>query len=143
MRNKPIWLSLFAAMICAVFFAAAPAKAADDDAMKIGKKAEISLSEEARLGEVGMGELVLPAGRYRVQHQTEGADHFVRFEASSRNNPYFRTKGAVAGRPGEVKCRLEPLVEKVEQTAIYRLKEGENQRITEIRIAGENVAHLF
>jgi len=143
MRNKPIWLSLFAAMICAVFFAAAPAKAADDDAMKIGKKAEISLSEEARLGEVGMGELVLPAGRYRVQHQTEGADHFVYFEALSRNNLYYRTTGAVAGRPGEVRCRLEPLLQKVEHTAIHTIKEGGNLRITRIEIAGENVAHLF
>lgn len=143
MKNKPIWLSVCAAMIWAVFVAPAPVKAADDYAMKVGKKAEISLSEEARLGEVGVGELVLPAGRYRVQHQIEGTDHFVLFEALSRNNLYYRTTGAVAGRPGEVKCRLEPLLKRVEQTAIRTIKEGGNLRITRIEIAGENVAHLF
>ena len=49
----------------------------------------------------------------------------------------------VKGHPGEVRCRLEHLKAKVKQTAVYTLIEGGVQRLSKVKIAGENVAHLF
>lgn len=43
----------------------------------------------------------------------------------------------------EIKCKIEPLNQKVQQTAVTISTEGGVRRVTRIEVAGENVAHVF
>jgi cold shock CspA family protein len=78
----------------------------------------------------------LKPGRYKIQHRTDGPDHFVHFTEVTKT-------GSTVAHPGEVKCRLETLDDKVPYTAVYTRQEGTSARVTKVLIGGENVAHLF
>ena len=43
----------------------------------------------------------------------------------------------------EIKCTVEPLSQKVKQTAVYIDNASGTRRVTRIEVAGENVAHVF
>ena len=117
--------------------ASAPEEA--EQALKVGKKDDVSFR-----GETLVGEMRLKAGRYKLQHRVDGSDHYVHFTELTKG---YGTSGTGAGaptaHPGEVKCRIEPLDKKVSKTAIHTRKEGETERVTKLLIAGENVAHVF
>lgn len=131
--------SFIATIVCTLAFSTASALAGPQKQMvKVGKKGDVTLSQE-----VMFGEAMLKPGRYIFQHRLVGKDHFVWFTHLSDKNPYFPTASAPAGHPGEVKCELEPLNHKAERTAIFLQAEGGMQRITRIEVAGENVAHVF
>ena len=76
----------------------------------------------------------LKPGKYRLQHWVEGADHFVHFEALATTAPSaHKTATGVAvpaGEAGEVKCRLEPLGARVQETTLHLLNEEGAQRLT-------------
>lgn len=94
--------------------------------LKIGKTGTIIFSEPHKLGHV-----LLPAGKYQMSHRIAGEDHLVQFKR-------------IDGRGfGEIKCKVEPLNQKVSDTAITVANEGGTLRIIRIEIAGENVAHLI
>ncbi len=95
--------------------------------LKVGKAGEVIFEEPHKIGDV-----VLPTGTYRVVHRTAGGDHSVVFKQTDGGRGY-----------GEVKCRIEPLAEKVENTAVYVTHDEGILRIVPIEIAGENVAHLI
>lgn len=116
---------------------AAPHKG--EEALKVGKKGEVTLRAETLVGE-----LRLKPGRYQLQHRVDGANHFVHFAEVIDQNTYWRSGGGAAmAQPGEVNCRLEPLDGKVRATTIYTAQEGEAVRVTKVLIGGENVAHVF
>jgi hypothetical protein len=73
----------------------------------------------------------LKPGRYVFQHRVQGEDHFVTFTTSQGKNL------------GEVKCKLEPLSKKVEETTLEFVTEGGVNRLVKAEVAGENVAHVF
>lgn len=111
--------------------------------LKVGKSDDIEFANEVRVGEV-----TLKPGKYRLRHRVQGADHFVHFERLLITTPSAQklaTGLAVpAGAAGEVRCRLEPLGAKAQQTLLYLLKKAEGgQRLTKVLISGENVAHVF
>lgn len=117
--------------------ASMPEKA--EQALKVGKKDDVSFK-----GETLVGEMRLKPGRYQLQHRVDGSDHFVHFtELTKGYGASGSGGGAAKAHPGEVKCRLEPLDQKVSKTAIYTRKEGETERVTKVLIGGENVAHVF
>ena len=117
--------------------AAAPEKA--EQALKVGKKQDVEFTVETLVGDVR-----LKPGRYQIQHRVEGADHFVHLTEVSKGHAYTgEGSGAPKAHPGEVKCGLEVLGEKVKQTTVYTAKDGEARRVTKILIRGENVAHVF
>jgi hypothetical protein len=95
--------------------------------IKVGKTGEMSFAQETKIGD-----LLLPAGEYRFVHRVQGEDHFVHFTQVKNNRDF-----------GEVKCQLEPLVQKADHTAVYVNTEGGARRIMRIEVAGENVAHVF
>ena len=117
--------------------ASAPEKA--EQAVKVGKKQDIEFTVETLVGEMR-----LKPGRYVLQHRVDGSDHFVHFTEVTTAFPASGTGvGATMAHPGEVKCGLEALDEKVKQTAVYTTREGEARRVTKVLIRGENVAHTF
>ena len=120
----------------------ASAAAPLEQELKVGKSDDVSFTKEVRVGEV-----TLKPGKYRVQHRVGGADHFVHFEALVTTTPSAQklaTGLAIpAGEAGEIKCRLEPLGAKVQETTLHLLNEDGGQRLTRILIRGENVAHVF
>jgi hypothetical protein len=131
-----VFTSLAALLMLTSSFAMAQGK---EQVLKVGKNGKIELSEETKVGD-----LTLKPGPYQVKHRVEGSDHLIHFIELTKPIPYGRGSGdAPKSHPGEVKCKLEPLNEKVAQTAVYMNKEDGTMRITKIVISGENVAHLF
>ncbi len=120
----------------------ASAAAPREQELTVGKSDDVSFAKEVRVGEV-----TLKPGKYRVQHRVEGADHFVHFETLATATPSAHktaTGMAVpAGEAGEVKCRIEPLGAKVQETTLHLLNEQGGKRLTRVLIRGENVAHVF
>ena len=102
-----------------------------EKAIKVGKKGDVKFDAETLVGD-----LRLKPGRYQIQHRTDGPDHFVHFTEVTKT-------GSTVAHPGEIKCRLETLDEKVPFTAVYTRQEGASERVTKVLIGGENVAHLF
>ena len=106
--------------------------------IKVGKKGEINLPQDAMVGD-----LMLKAGAYLVQHRVEGNDHFVHFTKMSEATPnsysvYPKT------HEGESKCFIVPLPNKASQTVVVLEKQDDGTyRLKRIEIAGENVAHLL
>lgn len=101
--------------------------------MKVGKRGEMNLDTETRVGE-----MTLPPGRYTLQHRVDGSDHFVRFLRVGTPSG-----GAPQGPAEEIQCRLEPMEAKASGTKIYKTTEAGVTRVTKIIVGGENVAHLF
>ena len=129
-RLAALFTSLAALPILTSRFAMAQEK---EQVIKVGKNGNITLSQETMVGDVK-----LPAGDYQVKHRVEGSDHMIHFKQL-----YSQRTGAVIAHPGDIKCKLEPLNQKVAQTAVFLNKEDGMMRITRIEIGGENVAHLF
>jgi hypothetical protein len=99
-----------------------------------GRKAVIGLSSETRAGD-----LVLPSGTYQVQHVV---GHTVVFRKMIRD---VYGRGQIAGKEvGRVPCDADELGEKIERTETFTVTDqAGNTRLTELRIKGETVRHLF
>ena len=141
MNNKRYCLSLFAAIAWMAINVTGSAMAAQhehgkEQIVKVGKNVEVTLAKETRVGDV-----TLKPGRYKLQHRVDGEDHFVHFTEWTATT--YGGSGTPKTHPGEVKCRLEPLKEKVKQTAVFMVAEDGVQRISKVLVAGENVAHVF
>ena len=116
-----------------------------EQALKVGKKGEITLTQQTKVGDK-----VLQPGTYVVQHRVSSGDHFVRFvelkqlEAhapmAGEHSQYTYTE---ADKAGEVKCRVEPATTPIKETTVYTTNEGGTPRITKVAIKGENVVHVF
>lgn len=107
--------------------------------IKAGKKGDIVLSETTQVGDI-----TLKPGHYLLQHRVSDGQHFVKFtelEMSRGRHPDGATTGAKDA--GEVKCTVQPLKEKVTQTAVYIDTAGGVRKVTRIEVAGENVTHVF
>ena len=126
-------------LLWAATAAAAPAQ--KEHALKAGKKGEITLSQQTKVGNV-----VLPPDTYVVQHRVSHGDHFVRFlelkqvkySTTEINDTYTEQDNA-----GEIKCRVEPATGRIQQTTVYTVTDGGAVRITKVAIKGENVVHVF
>lgn len=99
-----------------------------------GKKAVIGLPSETLAGD-----LVLPSGTYQVQHVV---GHTIVFKKVIRD-AYGRGQ-KVGKEVGRVPCDSDELGEKIERTETFLVTDqAGNTRLTEIRIKGETVRHLF
>lgn len=111
---------------------------AQDQVMKAGKKGDIVLSQETKVGDV-----VLKPGHYQIQHRVSGSDHFVRFIAFKGHTTMMSPNPATPTDVGEIKCSVEPLAKKAAYTAVHVTDEGGAKKITRVEVRGENVAHVF
>ena len=107
--------------------------------LKIGKKGETTFSQETIVGNI-----TLKPGNYTFQHKVVGTNHFMSFQRVSEGTIYNHFgEGFREGNPILVKCRIEPLNQKVSDMQIDSVVSGGVQHISSIEIPGENVAHLF
>ncbi len=106
--------------------------------LKVGKKGDISFSSDTKVGD-----LVLKAGTYRIQHKFNGSDHMLHFTQLTKGNPYTVSVGVPKAHPGEVPCELKPLGSKVRYTQILIDKKDGMDRLVRAEIGGENVAHIL
>lgn len=121
--------------------AAAAAPAQKEHALQVGKKGEITLTKQTKVGNV-----VLRPDTYVVQHRVSGGDHFVRFvelkqvEYQTHEGNYTYTE---QDKAGEVKCRLVPAGGPIKETTVYTVTDGGMLRITKVAVKGEDVIHVF
>lgn len=131
MKKHTSWISFLLVVAVILFFSAAIAAAAQkEQVIKVGKKGNITLTEDTKVGE-----MTLKAGQYTVQHRVQGSEHFVHFVPAG--------KTAYKSGPSEMQCSLESLDSKASQTAVYTTREDGSSRVTKVVIRGENVAHVF
>ena len=115
------------------------AAGSDHNHMKLGKDGELVLTEETRIGD-----FVLPAGTYSVQHKEKRASHWVEFELQPEEliSPYaewgLKPLGEVVAR---VPCTLEHLMAPAKKTAL--LAGGEGRQVARLEIKNEAAAHVF
>jgi hypothetical protein len=84
----------------------------------------VVLAEQAKVGAQ-----VLPAGQYRVTHTMEGAEHIMVFKGAKQE---YR-----------IKCNLQPLQEKADNTQYY-YEHASGERVLEaIVFRGDTVRHVF
>lgn len=85
-------------------------------------------------GTVRIGDTVLPAGDYEVRHVMEGQEHIMVFHAVGK------TKAPDA----RVKCSLQPLPQKADQTQkVYTVNAANEQVLQAIIFRGDTAKHVF
>jgi hypothetical protein len=127
-------------LLWAVAATAAPGQ--KEHGLKVGKKGEITLTQQTKVGDT-----VLQPDTYVVQHRTSGGDHFVRFvelkqveSQPSTELPYTYTE---QDKVGEIKCNPQPATGPINETTVYTVIENGMQRITKVEIKGEDVVHVL
>lgn len=136
-RNARIGLVVFAVLVLAAPLAFA------QDTVAIGKKGEVELRGEARIGTT-----ILKPGHYQFQHQSIDGQHYlvVRVQSTVRSSGGTHYAGAAGDEVARVPCRLVPTPtdRKIAQTALYTKKETDGiVRITQINIRGEKEGHVI
>ncbi len=113
-----------------------------EQASKVGKKGEITLSQPTKAGST-----MLQPDTYVVQHRTSGGEHFVRFielkqveaqQTTEENYTYTE-----ADKAGEFKCTTEAAAGPIKETTVYTVIENGVPRITKVVIKGEDVVHVL
>lgn len=111
---------------------------ASDNVIKVGKKGDIQISQDTKIGDV-----TLKPGHYQIQHRVSGSDHFVQFTAFKGHDSVRSWGPASPQDAGQIKCQIEPLANKARTTEVLTLDDAGTRRITRVVIQGENVAHVF
>lgn len=126
-RNNALAMGALLVLLLGAFSLPLLAQHQDQGMIHVGKKGEIALSDQLRVGET-----VLKPGKYVFQHVVEGADHVLVFKTAT---------GKEAAR---VKCKLEPLGQKVRQTALYtHAGDGGELILQAVNVEGEDVKHVI
>lgn len=136
MRMKQtMWIALGCLLLSMTTAAVA---AEHDDSLRVGKRGEFTLTRPTEAGEK-----VLQPGTYVVQHRISGDSHFVRFTELKRVENSRGEERFTYTEPGndEVRCNLEPAGDTAKETTVTIRTEGGGDRITKVRIKGENVVH--
>jgi hypothetical protein len=85
-------------------------------------------------GTVRIGDAVLPAGDYEVRHVMEGENHVM----------VFHQVGNAKAQDVRVKCSLQPLSQKADQTQkIYTINAANEQVLQAIIFRGDKAKHVF
>jgi len=120
---------------------AAAATGHKEHALKVGKKGEITLTQQTKVGD-----RVLEPGTYVIQHRVSGNEHFVRFVELKQVetwDPESRYTYTEHNNAGEIGCRVEPATGPIKDTTASIVTTGGVQRITKVAIKGEDVLHIF
>jgi len=139
MRRTTTLTMMSIALIAFLAAFAAPLFAQHGDHLSANKKGMVRLSSKVRVGDV-----VLPAGMYHVQHVVEGSDHVIVFKHVTMPAG-FKEYQMVEGREiVRLKCQVAPVDKSVNNTQIKLGQNAAGERvIEEIQIAGEKVKHTF
>lgn len=83
---------------------------------------------------IKVGDTLLPAGEYKVQHTMEGENHIMVFTQLKADHP----------ATSRVKCQLVPLEKKAGHTQVmYGHGQGETHFLQELTFAGDTAKHVF
>ena len=105
----------------------------------IGKKGVFHFTDVVKVGDVA-----LQPGMYQVQHIEEGSDHILVFKEVGMQAGYKHGNTPVGKEVARVKCRIEPVSKKVNNTKItLRTSATGVKEISEIQIAGETIKHIL
>jgi len=105
----------------------------------IGKKGEVHFYTQVKAGEA-----VLKPGMYQVQHVEEGGEHVLIFREMSMQAGYKMGNTPVGKEAARVKCRVEPVTKKVNNTKItLRTNDRGEKEIAAVQVAGEAFKHLL
>jgi len=96
-----------------------------DDAMVTWKSKDVKLEQSARAGNV-----LLPAGEYKVTHEMEGTQHILVMALTGRDKQTFR-----------VPCTMQPLTVKATQTEQHYRMEGTQKVLIGLVFQGDKVFH--
>jgi len=133
-------LAVMSIALCAFASAfAAPLYAQHHETLSVGKKGMARFSSKVRVGDV-----VLPAGMYHVQHVVEGSDHVIVFKPVTMPAGYKEYQMVEGREVVRLKCRVSPVEKSVRNTKIKLGRNAAGERvIEEIQIPGEKVKHTF
>ena len=128
-----------AVLFFAVTWMAALAFAGQDktNVLKTGKEGKFTLQEQAQAGNITLQ----PGTPYVIQHRVIDNVHYVRFAAGFTGSN--ETMNFAPSDIGVIKCTVEPLNKKANETRIFTEKRPDGLHITKVEVAGENVAHIF
>lgn len=132
--------ALGCALLWTLTVTVAPAKTPEEQALKVGKRGEITLTQPTQVA----NQLLQPA-TYIVQHRDSGTDHFVRFLKVEKVEDYSNERRAYTelDNAGEIKCRMEPTSTEVRETTAYIVTANGVSRITKVAIKGEKAVHVL
>lgn len=141
MRKNPLLLKL-AVMAAVLLLNIAFAFATAEQMVKVGKKGDVTFNEPTQVGDI-----TLPAGHYVFQHRVSGEDHSVKV-VGGKEMQHAGSSMTLPMRVGPtiskgIKCTVEPLNQKVDQTKVYIDTTTGVRKVTRIEVAGENVAHVL
>ena len=128
-------------IVLATLALAAP-HAIAQDTMAVGKKGEVELRGETRVGST-----VLKPGHYQFQHVSIDGQHYlvVREQSTVRGVGSSHYGGAAGKEVARVPCRLvaAPARAKIDSHAYYTKEADGSQRLTQIHIRGEKEGHML
>jgi hypothetical protein len=124
------WKWLVAALVCALGLTVlASAGNKDKNTMGVADVQKITFT-----GTVRIGDAVLPQGQYEVRHVMEGENHIM----------VFHQVGNSKAQDVRVKCSLQPLAQKADQTQkIYTVNSANEQVLQSIIFRGDSAKHVF
>src|SRR5512146_2440349 len=135
MKSKAVLMVVLgSALLWTVAAVAAPGQ--NEQKLKTGKTAEITLTQVTTVGD-----LTLQPGKYVVQHRMSGKDHFMKFtqlkevldlNVGSENGGWYTREERI--NAGEVKCRIEPAGATNAATSAPVVTEDGSPEITEVSI---------
>lgn len=105
----------------------------------IGKKGQIHFTSNVKVGDT-----LLKAGMYQVQHLAEGGDHVIIFKEMAMAAGYKMGNTPVGKEVVRIKCKIEPVTKAVNNTKItLRTNAKGEKEVADIQVAGEAVKHLL
>ena len=123
---------------------AVPLYAQHGDTLTVGKKGELHITSPVRVGNT-----LLKAGMYQLQHVIEGEDHVVIFrriimsEPNEKGHRLIHVAG-IGEEVARVKCQIQPVDKKWKNTKlILHTNTAGEKEVAEVQVAGEKVKHTF
>ena len=98
-----------------------------NDIMVSWKSQEVTLPQSARAGNV-----VLPAGDYRVTHEMQGTQHILVMKLLGKEKQTFK-----------LPCNMQPLTQAATQTEQHYRYEGNEKVLVGLLFKGDKVFHAF
>jgi uncharacterized protein YwlG (UPF0340 family) len=115
-----------------------PAQDASGSAVFTGKKGQFHLTEAVKVGGI-----VLQPGMYQVQHVEENSEHVMVFKEVGMQAGYKMGNTPVGKEVVRVKCKVEPVTQKVSDTKItLRTNTAGERELAAVQVAGEVFKHV-
>ena len=121
------WKALVVALVCVLGLSVLAL--AGNNPMGVADQQRITFTGTVRIGDV-----VLPKGDYEIRHVMEGENHIMVFHQLNNSK----------AQDVRVKCSLQPLGQKADQTQkVYTVNAANEQVLQAIIFRGDKAKHVF